>query len=254
MKETDKIYPADKGEEELLHNVRHILQEARAKVIHHVNSTLVRAYWQVGKYIVEYEQQGTDRAGYGKAVINTLSRRLVAEFGNGFTATNLRYMRQFYQCYPKYHTLCDKLSWSHCRTLLKVSGDAARDFYLHECVKENWSVRQLDRQINTLFYDRLLASRDKKAVKEEISRTEPGRVEPKEIIRDPYILSFSVSRRESIFWKPIWSNCSSAACSASCSNSGKASPSSRDRSVSPSTTSISTSTWSFTITWPVVSF
>lgn len=96
MKETDKIYPADKGEEELLHNVRHILQEARAKVIHHVNSTLVRAYWQVGKYIVEYEQQGTDRAGYGKAVINTLSRRLVAEFGNGFTATNLRYMRQFY--------------------------------------------------------------------------------------------------------------------------------------------------------------
>lgn len=179
MKETDKIYPADKGEEELLHNVRHILQEARAKVIHHVNSTLVRAYWQVGKYIVEYEQQGTGRAGYGKAVINTLSRRLVAEFGNGFTATNLRYMRQFYQCYPKYHTLCDKLSWSHCRTLLKVSGDAARDFYLHECVKENWSVRQLDRQINTLFYDRLLASRDKKAVKEEISRTEPGRVEPK---------------------------------------------------------------------------
>lgn len=165
MKETDKIHPADKGEEELLHNVRHILQEARAKVIHHVNSTLVRAYWQVGKYIVEYEQQGTDRAGYGKAVINTLSRRLVAEFGNGFTATNLRYMRQFYQCYPKYHTLCDKLSWSHCRTLLKVSGDAARDFYLHECVKENWSVRQLDRQINTLFYDRLLASRDKKAVK-----------------------------------------------------------------------------------------
>ena len=97
MKETDKVHPADKGEEELLHNVRHILQEARAKVIHHVNSTLVRAYWQVGKYIVEYEQQGTDRAGYGKAVINTLSRRLVAEFGNGFTATNLRYMRQFYQ-------------------------------------------------------------------------------------------------------------------------------------------------------------
>ncbi len=109
----------------------------------------------------------------------------------GSRPPTLRYMRQFYQCWlPKYHTLCDKLSWSHCRTLLKVSGDAARDFYLHECVKENWSVRQLDRQINTLFYDRLLASRDKKAVKEEISRTEPGRVEPKEIIRDPYILEF----------------------------------------------------------------
>lgn len=254
MKETDKIHPADKGEEELLHNVRHILQEARAKVIHHVNSTLVRAYWQVGKYIVEYEQQGTDRAGYGKAVINTLSRRLVAEFGNGFTATNLRYMRQFYQCYPKYHTLCDKLSWSHCRTLLKVSGDAARDFYLHECVKENWSVRQLDRQINTLFYDRLLASRDKKAVKEGFPVPNPDVSNPKRSSATRISWSFSVSPRESIFWKPIWSNCSSAACSASCSNSGKASPSSRDRSVSPSTTSISTSTWSFTITWPVVSF
>lgn len=196
MKETDKIYPADKGEEELLHNVRHILQEARAKVIHHVNSTLVRAYWQVGKYIVEYEQQGTGRAGYGKVVINTLSRRLVAEFGNGFTATNLRYMRQFYQCYPKYHTLCDKLSWSHCRTLLKVSGDAARDFYLHECVKENWSVRQLDRQINTLFYDRLLASRDKKAVKEEISVPNPGVSNPKRSSATRISWSFSVSPGE----------------------------------------------------------
>ena len=101
MKETDKIYPADKGEEELLHNVRHILQEARAKVIHHVNSTLVRAYWQVGKYIVEYEQQGTDRAGYGKAVINTLSRRLVAEnIGNwtGFGPEFLLLIRRGVSC------------------------------------------------------------------------------------------------------------------------------------------------------------
>ena len=95
MKETDKIYPADKGEEELLHNVRHILQEARAKVIHHVNSTLVRAYWQVGKYIVEYEQQGTDRAGYGKAVINTLSRRLVAGDCNDTKSAGLSSFRLF---------------------------------------------------------------------------------------------------------------------------------------------------------------
>lgn len=234
--------------------MRHILQEARAKVIHHVNSTLVRAYWQVGKYIVEYEQQGTDRAGYGKAVINTLSRRLVAEFGNGFTATNLRYMRQFYQCYPKYHTLCDKLSLvalphaSRCRAMPPVI------FTCTSASRKTGVSGRLDRQINTLFYDRLLASRDKKAVKEEISRTEPGRVEPKEIIRDPYILEFLGIPQGEHFLKPIWSNCSSAACSASCSNSGKASPSSRDRSVSPSTTSISTSTWSFTITWPVVSF
>lgn len=180
----------ENNEESLLANVRKVLQRVRIKIASNINSTLIRAYWQVGKYIVEYEQNGENRAGYGKALIKTLSQKLVAEFGNGFTDTNLRYMRQFYVCYPKYHTLCDKLSWSHCRTLLKVSDETAREFYMSESIKENWSVRQLNRQINTLFYERLLASRDKVAVSSELSKNEPKEIESKEIIRDPYILEF----------------------------------------------------------------
>ena len=151
----------------LVDNIRQTLQEARKNIAHSVNATLVRAYWQVGKHTVEYEQGGAERAEYGKNVINSVSKQLVAEFGSGFTPTNLRYMRQFYLCFPIYHTLCDKLSWSHCRTLLKVQNSDTMKWYLSECVQENWSVRQLDRQINTLFYERMLASRDKETVKKE---------------------------------------------------------------------------------------
>lgn len=176
--------------EKLFADIRNLLQSTRKQISHSINSTIVRAYWQVGKYIVEYEQLGEQRATYGKAVITDLSKRLVAEFGNGFTATNLRYMRQFYSSFPIYHTLCDKLSWSHCRTIIKVQDEMTRNFYLEECVSENWSVRQLDRQINTLYYERLLASRDKKTVTDEIQKSEPKPLEPREIIRDPYILDF----------------------------------------------------------------
>lgn len=183
-------HPIPVANEKLFADIRNLLHSTRKQISHSINSTIVRAYWQVGKYIVEYEQQGEQRAKYGKAVIADLSKRLVAEFGNGFTATNLRYMRQFYSFFPIYHTLCDKLSWSHCRTIIKVQDETARNFYLKECVSENWSVRQLDRQINTLYYDRLLASRDKKTVTDEIKKSEPKPLEPREIIRDPYILDF----------------------------------------------------------------
>lgn len=174
----------------LFSQIKTILDEARKKISRTVNSLMVQAYWNVGKYIVEYEQQGEQRAEYGKNSINELSTRLVKEYGNGFTATNLRYMRQFYLNFPIYHTLCDKLSWSHCRTLVKVQNEKARMFYLNECIGENWSVRQLERQINTLFYERLLASNDKETVRNEIKQKEPIPLEPREIIRDPYILEF----------------------------------------------------------------
>ena len=174
----------------LFSQIKTILDEARKKISRTVNSAMVQAYWNVGKYIVEYEQKGEQRAEYGKNSINDLSTRLVKEYGNGFTATNLRYMRQFYLSFPIYHTLCDKLSWSHCRTLVKVQSEKARMFYLNECIGENWSVRQLERQINTLFYERLLASNDKETVRNEIKQKEPIPLEPREIIRDPYILEF----------------------------------------------------------------
>lgn len=177
-------------EEALFLQIKAILDEARAKISRTVNATTVEAYWHVGRYIVEHEQQGAQRAAYGKSVINDLADRLVKEYGNGFTATNLKYMRQFYLCFPISHTVCDKLTWSHCRTLLKVQNEKARDFYIDECISENWSVRQLERQISTLFYERLLASNDKETVRNEIKQKQPHTLQPREMIRDPYILEF----------------------------------------------------------------
>ena len=111
-------------------------------------------------------------------------RTVTKEYGKGFSPANIRYMRQFYQCFPFCHALSDKLTWTHWRTLLKVQDETVRNFYLTECISGNWSVRQLERQINTLFYERMLASKDQKTVREEIQRSVPQALEPKEIIRD----------------------------------------------------------------------
>ena len=167
-----------------------MLDNARRQIARTVNSITVEAYWQVGRYIVEYEQQGNVKAEYGKGVIDRLSRRLKAEYGGGFSTTNIRYMRQFYLFYPIRHTVCDELSWSHYRHLIRVENKTARDYYLSECVACNWSVRQLQRQINTMFYERMLASRDKDKVRAEIHDSAPKEMQPREIIRDPFILEF----------------------------------------------------------------
>lgn len=105
----------------------------------------------------------------------TLSTKMTADFGRGFTTTNLKYMRQFYLVFPNRHTLCDQLSWSHYRLLMRVADDKARQFYMDEAVKSNYSVRQLERQINSFFYERLLSSHNKEAVADNIHKVEPGK-------------------------------------------------------------------------------
>ena len=177
-------------EEQLFAQIKQMLDNARRQIARTVNATTVEAYWQVGKYIVEYEQQGKARAEYGKGVIPNLSKRLMVEYGGGFTITNLKVMRQFYLLYPKGHALRDQLSWTHWRALLRVQDEVARSYYISECVAENWSTRQLERQINTLYYERMLASRDKDKVKAEIHTSVPPALTPREIIRDPFILEF----------------------------------------------------------------
>ena len=174
----------------LYQKIKDVLVEARQTISRTVNTTVVHAYWQVGKYIVEYEQQGNARAEYGKGVIDNLSKLLTVEFGSGFTATNLKMMRQFYLAFPNSHTLCDQLSWSHYRQLIRISDDNARRYYMSECIASNWSVRQLQRQINSMFYERMLTSRDKDAVRKEIAQSVPKTLQPREIIRDPFILEF----------------------------------------------------------------
>jgi predicted nuclease of restriction endonuclease-like (RecB) superfamily len=149
---------------------------------------MVDAYWRIGEAIFK-ECGDNDRAAYGKQVLQFISERLTAEFGSGFTERNLRNMRQFYLLFPIRHTLCAELSWSHYRILMKLSDKAVRDFYTEECAKSMWSVRQLERQINTMYYQRLLASQDKKAVSSEIESSEP-KPEYEKAIKDPYVMEF----------------------------------------------------------------
>lgn len=169
--------------------IRDTLLEARAHVYSAANSAMVQAYWQIGRIIVEHEQGGKEKAEYGTGLISALAKRLTGEFGKGFTATNLKYMRQFYLAFPIGHTVCDQLTWSHYRLLTRIKNEAARTFYEEECAKSGWSVRQLERQINSFFYERLLSSRDKEGVSKEIFAKEPS-AKPEDFIKDPYVLEF----------------------------------------------------------------
>lgn len=180
-------------------HIKEILESARNQVYSTANSAMVRAYWSIGKSIVE--QQGTDdRAEYGKNLISELSAQLTRDFGKGFTPTNLRYMRQFYLTFPNCHALRDELSWTHYRMIMKVEDENARNFYVEECAKSNWSTRQLERQINSFYYQRLLSSRNKEDVSAEISRLEPGK-KPEDVIHDPYVLEFLGLKQSDDFYE-----------------------------------------------------
>jgi len=168
--------------------IKEILISARTKAYSAVNFAMVEAYWLIGKQIVE-AQTGSERAEYGEYLLKYLSEQMTHDFGKGFTITNLKYMRQFYNMFPIRHALRDELAWTHYRLIMKVVNKTARDFYIEECIKSNWSTRQLERQINTHFYERLLSSQNKEAVAAEIQKTAPA-PEPKDFIKNPYVLEF----------------------------------------------------------------
>ncbi len=171
--------------------IRQVLESARKSAYKAVNFAMVQAYWQIGRLIVEDEQNGEARAEYGKKVLDELAKRLTAEFGKGFDASNLRYMRLFYKAFPNCDTLRHELSWSHYRLLLRVDNPAARDWYMNESVAENWSSRQLERQISVLYYDRMLLSADKQSTKSDAAENMAlAKLEPESIIRNPYVLEF----------------------------------------------------------------
>ena len=176
-------------EDSIYKEIKSILEQARNKVYKVANSTMVEAYWNIGRVIVE-KQGGSNKAEYGTALIKNLSKKMTKEFGKGFTTTNLKYMRQFYLTFQKSHALSDQLSWTHYRLLMRVENENARNFYIEECIKSNRSTRQLERQITTLFYERLLSSKDKEKVSKEIYKLEPQIKKAEDIIRDPYVLEF----------------------------------------------------------------
>jgi hypothetical protein len=151
----------------LYEQVREILQAARAKTYAAVNAAMVDAYWSIGEAIVAV-QGGKEKADYGDELLVELSNRLTPEFGKGFDQSNLRNMRKFYLTFPIRDALRHELSWTHYRLLLKVQNQTARQFYLEEAIKSQWSTRQLARQINSFFYERLLSSSDKDAVSQEL--------------------------------------------------------------------------------------
>lgn len=171
--------------------IKSILEEARQNAYRHVNSVMVRAYWDIGRIIVEEEQKGKKRAKYGRKLITNLSQNLTEEFGAGFSEQSLWNMRQLYLYFPILSALRRELSWTHYKMLLRVEKQNAREFYLEECAKSNWSTRQLERQITSFYYERLLVSKNKLPVKREAdTRAKELAVSPEEQIKDPYVLEF----------------------------------------------------------------
>lgn len=167
------------------------IEQARGQLRQAVNSVMVQSYWEIGRLIVEDEQQGESRAEYGKQQLQQLSQQLTERLGKGFDITNLRKMRTFYQAFPIRDALRLELSWTHYRTLLRIYNPQARDWYLHEAITQSWSARALERQIGTLYYERLLASQNKALVEQEAqSNTQPLAETAKDYLRDPYILDF----------------------------------------------------------------
>ena len=192
-------------------SVAAVLQKARSNSYRAVNFIMVEAYWNVGRLIVEEEQQGKERAEYGEALVRGLSERLTLNFGKGFGVSNLFAFRQFYLAFQKFravrgmsededksvasppirHALRGELTWTHYRRLLRVEKPEAREWYMNEAAEQNWSTRALERQINSLYYERMLMSRDKAPVIDEMrEQTAALAATPKDFIKDPYVLEF----------------------------------------------------------------
>ncbi len=169
--------------------VRGILVSARQKAYTAVNFAMVQCYWEIGRLISDEKLKGKQRAYYGKRIIDELSTRLTEEFGKGFDVRELRRYCQFYRCFPIWDALRPELSWTHYRFLITVENQEARMWYMNEAAQSMWSTRQLDRQISTLYYDRLLVSRDKDSVTAEANE-KLARVTPEAYIKDPFVLEF----------------------------------------------------------------
>lgn len=181
--------PAQIGEGGLYARVCVILEAARSRTARSVNTEMVRAYWLIGQAIVEQEQAGQERADYGARLIESLSARLRADGVKGFTLTNLKYMRQFYLAFPKSHALRGQLSWTHYRLLLKVEKESAREFYEAEAAGQNWSTRELERQINSLFFERAALSSGKREML-ATAREGAEKYQPADFVKDPFVLEF----------------------------------------------------------------
>ncbi len=175
---------------DLLTALRALIEQSRQQVLRAVDSVQVLTCWQVGQHIVEFEQQGQNRPAFGSRLLAHLAEQLTREFGKGFDVTNLRHMRGFYLAFPIRDALRRELSWTHYRLLLRVQNEKARQWYVNETVAQNWSSRALERQIGSMYYDRLLLSQDKQAVRDEAVSVTQNLSPARAFVRDPVILEF----------------------------------------------------------------
>jgi predicted nuclease of restriction endonuclease-like (RecB) superfamily len=175
----------------LLDALRGLIRQGRQQALRAVDMVQVQTCWEIGRHIVEFEQGGESRAVYGKQLLHHLADTLTREFGKGFDTSNLRYMRLFYKAFPIRDALRHELSWTHYRLLLRVDQTNARQWYMNEAATQNWSSRALDRQIGTLYYERLLLSEEKGAVAAEAdANIQDMKQAPREFVRDPVMLEF----------------------------------------------------------------
>lgn len=179
----------DDSYQQLLSRIGDCLALGRQRAVEQVNSLLVETYWQIGRYIVEFEQEGKERADYGSRLLQELARDLKAAYGKGFSRRNVLDMRRFYLCYPKWQMVSAKLSWSHYIELLAISDDLARSFYEQQCILDGWSVRELRRQKDSALFERVALSKDRAeilALARDGQRIESAR----DVVKDPYVFEF----------------------------------------------------------------
>ena len=172
----------------IFEEIRDLINNSRNRVYSTVNTEMLNLYWNIGKIIMEI-QQGNERASYGDSVLNKLSQKLTAEFGKGFSKRNLERMRKFYIFFPIATTVSTQLSWSHYLELIKIEEQPKRNFYVQEAINSRWSVRELQRQKNSLLYERLALSQNKEKV---LELAEKGQIikSGKDLVKDPFVLEF----------------------------------------------------------------
>ena len=185
-----QIAVGDSDYDELLRRVGDVIQKGRNSIAAAVNNTIVQSYWEIGQYIVEYEQKGHAKAEYGSDVLNRLSRDMTARFGKGFSRSNVFYMRKIYSIYPQLQQRSSLLSWSHYIELLKLDDELERSFYEKECESEHWGVRELKRQMKSMLFHRIALSSDKNEVM-RLAREGQVIEKPEDILREPYVFEFT---------------------------------------------------------------
>lgn len=179
--------------------VKDVLEQARKKIYRNIQSEMVQAYWQIGKMIVD-KQGGEARAKYGDGLIKELSSKMTNDYGPGFNERSIRNMRKFYISFPIWSAVRAELSWTHYKLIISLDDKNARDFYIKEAIEGNWSTRQLEREIGTFSYQRYIASKGNHDVIDDTAKKEEP-INPKDIIKDPYVLEFAGLKADSSFYE-----------------------------------------------------